>query len=769
MLALLLATATLAGLMVGVAPAAHAASIVSQMPASNTYPWPTANPDSLSPLRYYYRNCTDYAAYQLNRQAGVASAPWKWTWGNLTPKGGHAYQWRDQLPHNSTPAVGSVAWWGAASWNDNYGHVAIVTAVWDDGYVNVQEYNYGVKHGYGTRTRVKADSYLHVQDVANPPAPVVDRDSDGIADGDDLCPDEVGLARWWGCQESGVQTPSYSRSDVNGDGRGDYCRVVGGPPGGYRVTCSLGGAGSFATSFTSNVIDVGYRNSYAWADVTGDNRADYCRLVGGGPAAFQLRCSPSTGAGFGSDWLSGAVDPGYPQGRAWVDVTGDQRADYCRAVGMPNDQHVQCTLSGPSGFGQTITSPVLDWGYTDSRWWSDVNGDRKADFCRIVGGGPAPFRMACTLFTGTSFGATWLSNALDVGYVEGRAWVDVNGDRHNDYCRVVGMPNDQHVRCTLTGTTGFGADVLSPAMDWGYTWGRWWADVNGDLRGDYCRAAGDQSRQFILCTLSTGGGFGATWSMGPIDWGYAQGRAWLDQNGDGRADYCRVVGVSNAQHVRCTLSGTSGFGSDVLSPALDWGYLYGRLWAGGGSDSIAAHPYPVISPKPTITGTARVGRTLTCSAGSQHTTWFQRQWLVDGQARTGATASTFYLGAGDLGRSVACRVRAGDASLTVSATSAAPKVALGAPLTNVVRPSISGYSLVGKTLTARVGSWSPTAGSYRYQWQVLKGGAYVNIYGASARTYAVPKTYAGKYLRVRVIAVKPGHANGSAVSPRVRI
>jgi hypothetical protein len=177
----------------------------------------------------------------------------------------------------------------------------------------------------------------------------------------------------------------------------------------------------------------------------------------------------------------------------------------------------------------------------------------------------------------------------------------------------------------------------------------------------------------------------------------------------------------------------------------------------------------VISPKPTITGTARVGRTLTCSAGSQHTTWFQRQWLVDGQARTGATASTFYLGAGDLGRSVACRVRAGDASLTVSATSAAPKVALGAPLTNVVRPSISGYSLVGKTLTARVGSWSPTAGSYRYQWQVLKGGAYVNIYGASARTYAVPKTYAGKYLRVRVIAVKPGHANGSAVSPRVRI
>ena len=34
----------------------------------------------LSPLRYYYRECVDFVAWRLNRDAGVTSAPWKWDW-----------------------------------------------------------------------------------------------------------------------------------------------------------------------------------------------------------------------------------------------------------------------------------------------------------------------------------------------------------------------------------------------------------------------------------------------------------------------------------------------------------------------------------------------------------------------------------------------------------------------------------------------------------------------------------------------------------------
>src|SRR4051812_28085855 len=36
--------------------------------AADDYPWPNANPNSLSPLRFNYRNCTDFVAWRLNEQ-----------------------------------------------------------------------------------------------------------------------------------------------------------------------------------------------------------------------------------------------------------------------------------------------------------------------------------------------------------------------------------------------------------------------------------------------------------------------------------------------------------------------------------------------------------------------------------------------------------------------------------------------------------------------------------------------------------------------------
>jgi hypothetical protein len=44
------------------------------------YPWWDQVPDDygggLSPLRYYYRECVDFVAWRLNRDAGVTSAAW---------------------------------------------------------------------------------------------------------------------------------------------------------------------------------------------------------------------------------------------------------------------------------------------------------------------------------------------------------------------------------------------------------------------------------------------------------------------------------------------------------------------------------------------------------------------------------------------------------------------------------------------------------------------------------------------------------------------
>lgn len=63
---------------------------------------------------------------------------------------------------------------------------------------------------------------------------------------------------------------------------------------------------------------------------------------------------------------------------------------------------------------------------------------------------------------------------------------------------------------------------------------------------------------------------------------------------------------------------------------------------------------------PAITGTTTSGSLLTCSTG----TWrnspsrFTFQWLADGTAISGATASTYTLQAGDVGKLISCRVTA---------------------------------------------------------------------------------------------------------------
>ena len=70
---------------------------------------------------------------------------------------------------------------------------------------------------------------------------------------------------------------------------------------------------------------------------------------------------------------------------------------------------------------------------------------------------------------------------------------------------------------------------------------------------------------------------------------------------------------------------------------------------------------PTSTVKPAITGTAEVGQTLTCAAG----TWtgdfvliFSYQWLRDGQPIDGATSEFYKLVAADGDRKVACRVSA---------------------------------------------------------------------------------------------------------------
>jgi surface antigen len=140
---------------------AGAYSTPAQQAEGDDYPFWAETPDDfgggLSPFRYYYRECVDFVAWRLNRDAGVTSAPWRWDWSNLAS--GSAYAWADEWVRrgratSSTPIVGSVAWFP-------YNHVAYVQAVNADGTVTIEEYNQNSDHSYHVRT-IPASSALYL-------------------------------------------------------------------------------------------------------------------------------------------------------------------------------------------------------------------------------------------------------------------------------------------------------------------------------------------------------------------------------------------------------------------------------------------------------------------------------------------------------------------------------------------------------------------------------------------------------------------------------
>ncbi len=68
---------------------------------------------------------------------------------------------------------------------------------------------------------------------------------------------------------------------------------------------------------------------------------------------------------------------------------------------------------------------------------------------------------------------------------------------------------------------------------------------------------------------------------------------------------------------------------------------------------------PVLVSRPLISGQARVGRTLRCSAGSwQGATTTRRQWLRDGRPVANGTRATYRVTRADAGHRVTCRLTA---------------------------------------------------------------------------------------------------------------
>jgi hypothetical protein len=168
---------------------------------------------------------------------------------------------------------------------------------------------------------------------------------------------------------------------------------------------------------------------------------------------------------------------------------------------------------------------------------------------------------------------------------------------------------------------------------------------------------------------------------------------------------------------------------------------------------------------PTISGTARVGATVTAEPGN----WSPAaapayQWLRDGTPIAGATGASYSVAAADAGHQLSVEVTEAPAGPGAeTAVSAAYEVEPGT--FNTGSPTISGTPAVGSTLTATAGNWSPTPALVGYQW--LRDGQ--PITGATGSTYAVTAADAGHQISVVVRASAPGIETASATSQTVSI
>jgi hypothetical protein len=162
---------------------------------------------------------------------------------------------------------------------------------------------------------------------------------------------------------------------------------------------------------------------------------------------------------------------------------------------------------------------------------------------------------------------------------------------------------------------------------------------------------------------------------------------------------------------------------------------------------------------PTVSGTAKVGSTLTAKAGVWTAgTSLSYQWLRSGSAIPGASGPTYTAVAGDMGKNVSVRVTGAKTGYaTASVTSAAVTVAAGTLTAKT--PTISGTAKVGAKLTAKPGTW--TAGTtLKYQWSV--GGK--TVAGATKSTYTPAAADRGKTVKVTVTGSKSGYTSVSKTS-----
>ena len=175
---------------------------------------------------------------------------------------------------------------------------------------------------------------------------------------------------------------------------------------------------------------------------------------------------------------------------------------------------------------------------------------------------------------------------------------------------------------------------------------------------------------------------------------------------------------------------------------------------------VAAKPNTSATGVPTISGTVRVGETLTAEtlgiadADGLTNAVFSYQWMADDTNIQDATDATYTLTEDDEGKAITVTVSFTDAEGNPETLTSDPTGEVAAaPAQNIQAtgvPTISGTLQVGETLTADTTGIADADGlttvSYSYQWMADD----TNIQGATGATYTLTEDDEGKAIKVLV-------------------
>lgn len=189
------------------------------------------------------------------------------------------------------------------------------------------------------------------------------------------------------------------------------------------------------------------------------------------------------------------------------------------------------------------------------------------------------------------------------------------------------------------------------------------------------------------------------------------------------------------------------------------------------SGPVAVQP-PAASPvqnttAPAITGTPKVGTTVTAQSGTWNPTpdSVVIEWFRSGSTTPIGTGPELVVPAAAEGGTLAIRVTAKKAGKSDGVAISAPVAvipAAGAEVENVVLPAVAGKAKVGEMLAVHPGLWNPQPDPAQTEVSWFRAGSNQPI--GTGWTLVVPASALGQQVTARVTVKKPGFGDGVATS-----